>query len=213
MSGLTDAQEKDYTRQIIGILREYKAEMTAAATDPSQRITQLENGAAATDNAARAVNSAPQAFRTASPPWGSGSFLASPVPRATGNHPSGMGNAPYAPGNAPSGGGIVPSSPGTAPDGKKTAPPDGGSGPFGKKHVPFRERSVPFCVCPMIPMVYEIARTRGSHAFRPAPASSGAGRFLVAEGEIRTWRGFSPPWQPPLGLACPPRVWPCRAPP
>ena len=51
MSGLTDAQEKDYTRQIIGILREYKAEMTAAATDPTQRITQLESGAAATDNA------------------------------------------------------------------------------------------------------------------------------------------------------------------
>lgn len=51
MSGLTDAQEKDYTRQIIGILKEYKPEMTAAATDPSQRITQLESGAAATDNA------------------------------------------------------------------------------------------------------------------------------------------------------------------
>jgi len=51
MSDFTDAQEKDYTRQIIGILKEYKAEMIGKDTDPTQRITNLENGAAATDNA------------------------------------------------------------------------------------------------------------------------------------------------------------------
>lgn len=51
MSALTDAQEKDYTRQITGILKEFKAEMIARATDPSQRIADLENGAKATDDA------------------------------------------------------------------------------------------------------------------------------------------------------------------
>ena len=51
MSGLTDAQEKDYTRQITGILKEYKDEMLAKDTDPSQRIANLENGAKATDDA------------------------------------------------------------------------------------------------------------------------------------------------------------------
>lgn len=51
MSAFTDAEEKDYTRQITGILKEYKAEMIAAATDPTQRITNLENGAKATDDA------------------------------------------------------------------------------------------------------------------------------------------------------------------
>ena len=51
MSEFTDAEEKDYTRQITGILKEYKTEMIAAATDPSQRITNLENGAQATDSA------------------------------------------------------------------------------------------------------------------------------------------------------------------
>ena len=38
MSALTDAQEKDYTRQIIGILKEFKTEMTSKSTDPTQRI-------------------------------------------------------------------------------------------------------------------------------------------------------------------------------
>ncbi|MEO5713548.1 MAG: hypothetical protein ABIT37_08655 [Luteolibacter sp.] len=51
MSEFTDAEEKDYTRQITGILKEYKAEMIAADTDPSQRITNLVNGAEATDQA------------------------------------------------------------------------------------------------------------------------------------------------------------------
>jgi hypothetical protein len=51
MSALTDAQEKDYTRQITGILKEYKEEMLAKDTDPTQRITNLENGAQATDAA------------------------------------------------------------------------------------------------------------------------------------------------------------------
>ncbi len=51
MSDFTDAQEKDYTRQITGILKEYKAEMIAKDTDPTQRITTLENGATATDDA------------------------------------------------------------------------------------------------------------------------------------------------------------------
>lgn len=51
MSVFTDAQEKDYTRQITGILKEYKAEMIAKDTDPTQRITNLENGASATDEA------------------------------------------------------------------------------------------------------------------------------------------------------------------
>jgi hypothetical protein len=51
MSEFTDAQEKDYTRQITGILKEYKDEMIAKDTDPTQRITNLENGATATDNA------------------------------------------------------------------------------------------------------------------------------------------------------------------
>ncbi len=51
MSEFTDAQEKDYTRQITGILKEYKAEMIARDTDPTQRITTLENGAKATDDA------------------------------------------------------------------------------------------------------------------------------------------------------------------
>jgi len=49
MSDFTDAEEKDYTRQITGILKEYKAEMTTAGVDPTQRITNLESGAAATD--------------------------------------------------------------------------------------------------------------------------------------------------------------------
>lgn len=51
MSDLTDAQEKDYTRQIIGILKEYKDELIAKDTDPTKRITSLENGAIATDEA------------------------------------------------------------------------------------------------------------------------------------------------------------------
>lgn len=51
MSEFTDAEEKDYSRQITGILNEYKAEMIAASTDPTQRITNLENGAQATDAA------------------------------------------------------------------------------------------------------------------------------------------------------------------
>ncbi len=51
MSEFTDAEEKDYTRQITGILKEYKAELIANATDPTQRITNLENGAKATDDA------------------------------------------------------------------------------------------------------------------------------------------------------------------
>jgi len=51
MSDFTDAQEKDYTRQITGILKEFTAEMTAKDTDPTQRITNLENGAKATDDA------------------------------------------------------------------------------------------------------------------------------------------------------------------
>ncbi len=51
MSDFTDAQEKDYTRQITGILKEYKAEMIAKDTDPTQRITNLINGATATDDA------------------------------------------------------------------------------------------------------------------------------------------------------------------
>ncbi len=51
MADFTDAQEKDYTRQITGILKEYKAEMIAKDTDPTQRITNLENGATATDEA------------------------------------------------------------------------------------------------------------------------------------------------------------------
>lgn len=51
MSNLTDAQEKDYARQITGILKEYKAELIAKDTDPTQRITNLENGAQATDSA------------------------------------------------------------------------------------------------------------------------------------------------------------------
>jgi hypothetical protein len=51
MSEFTDAQEKDYTRQITGILKEYKAEMIAKDTDPTQRITTLENGSMATDHA------------------------------------------------------------------------------------------------------------------------------------------------------------------
>jgi hypothetical protein len=51
MSDFTDSQEKDYTRQITGILKEYKAELIAASTDPTQRITDLENGSKATDEA------------------------------------------------------------------------------------------------------------------------------------------------------------------
>jgi hypothetical protein len=51
MPTLTDAQEKDYTRQITGILKEYKDELIANQTDPTQRITSLENGAKATDDA------------------------------------------------------------------------------------------------------------------------------------------------------------------
>ena len=51
MSDFTDAQEKDYTRQITGILKEYATEMSAKDTDPTQRITNLENGATATDAA------------------------------------------------------------------------------------------------------------------------------------------------------------------
>jgi len=51
MPNLTDSQEKDYTRQITGILKEYKDELIAKDTDPTQRITNLENGAKATDDA------------------------------------------------------------------------------------------------------------------------------------------------------------------
>lgn len=51
MSAFTDAEEKDYTRQITGLLKEYKADMITNATDPTQRITSLENGAKATDEA------------------------------------------------------------------------------------------------------------------------------------------------------------------
>lgn len=51
MSDFSDAQEKDYTRQIIGILKEYQAEMIVKAIDPTQRIANLENGAKATDHA------------------------------------------------------------------------------------------------------------------------------------------------------------------
>ena len=51
MSDFTDAQEKDYTRQITGILNEYKADLIAKDVDPTQRIANLTNGAAATDQA------------------------------------------------------------------------------------------------------------------------------------------------------------------
>lgn len=51
MSEFNDAEEKDYTRQITGLLKEYKAEMIANDTDPTQRITSLEDGAKATDEA------------------------------------------------------------------------------------------------------------------------------------------------------------------
>ena len=51
MSDFTDAEEKDYTRQITGILKEYKTEMLAKDVDATQRITNLENGASATDQA------------------------------------------------------------------------------------------------------------------------------------------------------------------
>ncbi len=49
MSNLTDAQEKDYTRQITGLLKEYKTEMIAKKTDPTERIADLIAGADATD--------------------------------------------------------------------------------------------------------------------------------------------------------------------
>jgi hypothetical protein len=64
MSDLTDAQEKDYTRQITGILTEYQAEMAAKSVDPVQRITNLENGATATD-AAEAAEVKAEAAKTA----------------------------------------------------------------------------------------------------------------------------------------------------
>ena len=51
MSEFTDAQEKDYTRQITGILKEFSTEMIAKDTDPTQRILNLENGAKSTDEA------------------------------------------------------------------------------------------------------------------------------------------------------------------
>ena len=55
MADLTDAQEKDYTRQIIGILEEYKDAMKAESVDPTTRITNLTNGASSTDKAEAAV--------------------------------------------------------------------------------------------------------------------------------------------------------------
>ena len=51
MSEFTDAEEKDYTRQITGLLKEYKTEMIAKKTDPTDRIADLEAGAKATDEA------------------------------------------------------------------------------------------------------------------------------------------------------------------
>jgi hypothetical protein len=51
MPEFTDAEEKDYTRQITGILKEYKDEMIAKSTDPTQRIADLVSGANATDEA------------------------------------------------------------------------------------------------------------------------------------------------------------------
>ena len=42
MSDFTHAEQKDYTCQITGILKEYKDEMIAKDTDPTQRITNLE---------------------------------------------------------------------------------------------------------------------------------------------------------------------------
>jgi hypothetical protein len=51
MSDLTNAQEKDYTRQITGILIEYTDAMKAKDVDPTARIGNLNNGANATDAA------------------------------------------------------------------------------------------------------------------------------------------------------------------
>ena len=40
-----------WTRQITGILREYGPDMIAKGNDPTQQITNLENGAKSTDDA------------------------------------------------------------------------------------------------------------------------------------------------------------------
>ena len=61
MSGLTDTQEKAYSRKIIGLLAEYKDAMKANDVDPSSRITNLTNGAESTDKAEAAVVKADEA--------------------------------------------------------------------------------------------------------------------------------------------------------
>ena len=65
MADLTDPQEKDYTRQIIGILKEYSTEMKAKDVDPTSRITNLENGADSTDQAESGVVKADEAAKKA----------------------------------------------------------------------------------------------------------------------------------------------------
>ena len=65
MADLTDAQEKDYTRQIIGILKQYSTEMKAKDVDPASRITNLENGATSTDQSEAAVVKADAAAKDA----------------------------------------------------------------------------------------------------------------------------------------------------
>jgi len=65
MSDLTNAQEKDYTRQIAGILVQYKDAMKAKDVDPSTRITNLDNGATSTDQAEASVIKADEAAKDA----------------------------------------------------------------------------------------------------------------------------------------------------
>lgn len=65
MADLTDAQEKDYTRQILGILEEYKDAMKAKDIDPTSRTTNLKNGAESTDKAEAAVVRADEAAKEA----------------------------------------------------------------------------------------------------------------------------------------------------
>jgi hypothetical protein len=67
MSNLTDAQEKDYTRQIASLLEEYKPDLLAAPEpyDPTQRILNLTNGSTATDKAEAAIPRAEKALEDA----------------------------------------------------------------------------------------------------------------------------------------------------
>jgi hypothetical protein len=67
MPNLTDAQEKDYTRQITGLLGEYKADLLAAPEpyDPTQRILNLTNGSEASDKAEAAIPRAEKALEAA----------------------------------------------------------------------------------------------------------------------------------------------------